>query len=1106
MVDDDLSKQRAAAESSGAAKAIVIPGTSYPRFDRENFGVWKALMECALRAAELWVVVDPGGNVYKKDGAEHCKDRQAATALYSVMPMDVLQHIIAKETVKEAWDTLKLLFEGHTRVRQANLQTLLRNYETLVMTDDETVDAFASRVMTLVNGIRALGENLTETSVVRRFLCAAPPRYMQIVTAIEQCVDLTTLTVDDLVGRYKAHDERMRHSLGDARDGEQVMLTRAQWQLLIAREKKAGEGSSNTRQDRAPKEQNKRNAGDSAPKKKKKFDKRKIKCYNCGIMGHFKSECRKPAKEQAYIAKKGDIDDDQANMLLCEICEFPQVDVQMQVAETVALVEKKIYLHEEDEKRAGNFWYLDTGASNHMSGDRTQFSELSMTVGGTVRFGDGKTVPILGRGTVVFEAKSGEHKILTDVYYIPMLKTNIISLGQLEERGCKIVLEDGYLWGYDRQRNLMMRVKRSRNRMYVLNLDKAQLVCLLAKFDETAWKWHSRFGHLNFHALRKLGKQQMVSGLPMIDHVDQLCTGCLVGKQRRGHHHDNDVHEDGLDVDDDPGHGSGNPGSGSTPGTPMARTPSHGLPRSPSTPGGGPWWGDDDGDDGSAAGARSETTAKNAAVAAKSGMQSAGTPRNAAVAAENSEAADFRDDDDPESTVGGSAMGETRESPERTPGRPPTPAKLRRVLDLYPKEALRKINPVRMKKRGDRMKKRGDHCLFSEVELATFVEANDEESWRSAMIEELGSIEENQTWSLVDLPSGHNAIGLKWVFKVKKDSQGAVVKHKARLVAKGFVQQQGIDFEEVFAPVARMESVRLLIALAAQESWSLHHMDVKSAFLNGDLEEEVYVQQPTGFVKKGEEHKCPLEHAMYKRGIDASRLLIGVYVDDLLITGASEKEIGRFKKQMKELFKMSDLGLLSFYLGIEVHKSRDGITLCQEAYATKILVNCGMDDCNPSHTPMEAKLKLSKRSEAPAVDPTDYRSIVGSLRYLVNTRADLAYSVGIVSRYMEHPTTEHLAAVKQILRYVKGTLKYGCKYTRKKEARPPLVGYSDSDMAGDVDDRKSTSGVVFFLGENLISWLSQKQKVVALSSCEAEYIAGAAAACQGVWLSRLYAD
>uniref|UniRef100_A0A8R7R4R1 Reverse transcriptase Ty1/copia-type domain-containing protein n=1 Tax=Triticum urartu TaxID=4572 RepID=A0A8R7R4R1_TRIUA len=144
---------------------------------------------------------------------------------------------------------------------------------------------------------------------------------------------------------------------------------------------------------------------------------------------------------------------------------------------------------------------------------------------------------------------------------------------------------------------------------------------------------------------------------------------------------------------------------------------------------------------------------------------------------------------------------------------------------------------------------------------------------------------------------------------------------------------------------------------------------------------------------------------MYKRGTGSDCLLIGVYVDDLLITGADEREIGRFKKQMKELFKMSDLGLLSYYLGIEVRQSKDGITLCQEAYALKILQNCGMEDCNPSQTPMEARLKLSKRSKAPTVDSTEYRSIVGSLRYLVNTRPDLAYSVGIVSRYMENPTT-----------------------------------------------------------------------------------------------------
>jgi hypothetical protein len=198
------------------------------------------------------------------------------------------------------------------------------------------------------------------------------------------------------------------------------------------------------------------------------------------------------------------------------------------------------------------------------------------------------------------------------------------------------------------------------------------------------------------------------------------------------------------------------------------------------------------------------------------------------------------------------------------------------------------------------------------------------------------------------------------------------------------------------------------------------------------------------------------------------------------------------------------LGLLKYYLGLEVNQGEEGITVCQRAYAAKILQTAGLSDCNPSETPMESRLKLSKTSSAPLVDATHYRSIVGSLRYLVNSRPDLAFSVGYVSRFMEAPTTEHLTAVKRILRYVAGTLHYGCFYKREKEAS--LVGYSDSDLAGDVDTRKSTSGIFFFLGNNVITWQSQKQKVVALSSCEAEYIAATTAACQGVWLARLLAE
>lgn len=247
------------------------------------------------------------------------------------------------------------------------------------------------------------------------------------------------------------------------------------------------------------------------------------------------------------------------------------------------------------------------------------------------------------------------------------------------------------------------------------------------------------------------------------------------------------------------------------------------------------------------------------------------------------------------------------------------------------------------------------------------------------------------------------------------------------------------------------------------------------------------------------------EHAVYLRGDGVHRLVVGVYVDDLVITGGNASDIDKFKSQMKATFQMSDLGLLHYYLGLEVNQSADGITLGQSAYAAKILQNAGLAGCNPSWIPMEPRLKLSKESTAPAVDPTTYRSIVGSLRYLVNTRPDLAFSVGYLSRFMQKPTTEHLVAVKRVLRYISGTLYYGCHYTRKKE-EAQLVGFSDSDHTGDIDSRRSTSGILYFLGNNLITWQSQKQKVVALSSCEAEYMAGTTVACQGIWLARLIAE
>jgi hypothetical protein len=321
--------------------------------------------------------------------------------------------------------------------------------------------------------------------------------------------------------------------------------------------------------------------------------------------------------------------------------------------------------------------------------------------------------------------------------------------------------------------------------------------------------------------------------------------------------------------------------------------------------------------------------------------------------------------------------------------------------------------------------------------------------------------------------------------------------------------------------------------------WEVHHMDVKTAFLNRDLGKEVYVAQPLGFVSAGTSSKVlrlhkalyglrqaprawntklnsvlvslgftrsPSEHAVYTRGKDKERLLLGVYVDDLILTGASSETIEQFKAKMSTKFSMSDLGLLKLYLGIEVKQSPGAITLKQTAFANSLLEKAGMSGCNTVHVPMEPRLKLSKVSKNPPVDVTLYRSIVGSLRYLVHTRPDISYAVGFVSRFMESPTTEHLSAVKHILRYIAGTLNFGCSYRHSSKKGNSLTGYSDSDHTGDVDDRKSTTGMIFFFGQCPITWQSRKQKVVALSSCQAEYMAASTAACQAVWLRRLVGD
>lgn len=296
--------------------------------------------------------------------------------------------------------------------------------------------------------------------------------------------------------------------------------------------------------------------------------------------------------------------------------------------------------------------------------------------------------------------------------------------------------------------------------------------------------------------------------------------------------------------------------------------------------------------------------------------------------------------------------------------------------------------------------------LLYKEEPWSYDEAKVLKVWRDACEDEIKSIIKNDTWVLVDLPSNCKTIGLKWIFKVKRNSDGSINKYKTRLVTKGYIQKHGVDFNEVFAPVARIETVRLIIGIAATYGWELHHLDVKTAFFHGELNDEVYVVQPEGFVVKGMEAKvyklkktlyglrqaprawneklnavlsnlgfirCLKEPSLYRKKEQEYLVVVAVYVDDLLITGSSVTKINEFKRGMAAKFDMTDLGRLSYYLGIEVTQRKGSIILSQEKYAAKILEGAGMKGCNASHIPMDTGLKLGKAEEERSVDEGEYR-------------------------------------------------------------------------------------------------------------------------------------
>ncbi|GJR34353.1 retrovirus-related pol polyprotein from transposon TNT 1-94 [Tanacetum coccineum] len=313
---------------------------------------------------------------------------------------------------------------------------------------------------------------------------------------------------------------------------------------------------------------------------------------------------------------------------------------------------------------------------------------------------------------------------------------------------------------------------------------------------------------------------------------------------------------------------------------------------------------------------------------------------------------------------------------------------------------------------------------------------------------------------------------LKWLWKNKKDEDQTIILNKARLVAKGYAQEEGVDFEESFAPVARLEAVQIFVAYAAHKSFLIYQMDVKTAFLNGPLKEEVYVAQPEGFVDPDHPEKVYL----LRKALYGLKQAPRAWYDEL------------------SNFMMSK----GFTKGLQIHQSPKGIFINQAKYALEILKKHNMDNCHSIGTPLATKPKLDVDLSGEPVDQSDYRSKIGSLMYLTSSRPDLVQAVCYCARYQARPTQKHLKEVKRIFKYLKGTINMGLWYP--KDSGFELTAFSDADHAGCLDTRKSTSGGIQFLGDKLVSWMSKKQNCTAMSSAEAEYVALSASCAQVMWM------
>ncbi|KAJ4713761.1 Retrovirus-related Pol polyprotein from transposon TNT 1-94 [Melia azedarach] len=1125
--------------ASGSISYLAVP-----MFTGENYQIWVVKMKSYLKSIGLWDAVETGRDPpplranptiaqMKQYEEELLKKDKALTVLHSALADHVFTGIMALETAKEVWDQLKEQNEGSDRVKAVRLLTLKREFENLKMKEAETIKVYSSKVMELVNQMRLLGEVIEQHKIVEKMLISLPEKFEAKVSAIEESHDLKKLTVVELISKLQVQEQRT--SVRSESQTEGAFQAKHSSRSFSSKDDKRVFGDKSHRGKVVEAEQRELGKGRFPPcshcKKTNHHETscwKKAQCRVCKKIGHIAKYCKLKRQQNQHFSPQQTEQKQQANVM-----EEKQPEDHIFMA---------VLSSEAPDKHS---WLLDSGCTNHMTSNSEYFSTLDTTVRVPVRLGNGDVIESAGKGTISIPTSKGI-KFINDVLLVPNLDQNLLSVGQMMHKGYSLFFKDKACVISDSSGDKVVVVPMIDKSFIIRWHSNISLACKTV-VDES-WLWHKRFGHANFKSLKLLQEKCLVDDMFAVNICNEVCESCQMGKLHRFPFPSQAkwrateklelVHSDVcgpmqtpslnqnryfiLFVDDLTRmtwvyfmNNKSQAFSCFKKFKSLAETQSGVKVKKLRTDNGKEYISNEFDKFCEDAGIQHQLTVpyspqqngvcerKNRTLLemARSMMHEKNLPKK--FWAEAVYTSVYLQNRLPTHAIEGKTPIEAWSGLKPSVGH----------LKVFGSVCYVHVPDVKRDKLSKKASKgiflgyssQAKGCNVAVIDPSNFSEASNYEEWNVAMRDEIVVIEKNKTWELVDRPLHKQVVGVKWVYRTKFNADGSIHKHKARLVVKGYAQQQGIDYGDTFAPVARLDTIKLLIALAAQNRWKIFHLDIKSAFLNGYLKEEIFIEQPEGFKVNGEEDKVyKLNKALYglkqaprawysrideflcasgfrrscndatlyiKTSASADTLIISMYVDDLLIIGSRIDDVNDFKQQLYQKFEMTDLECN--IVNLQAHQ---------------LIVN----------------QKLTKFDGDTKADAFRYRSLVGSLLYLSATRPDIMFATSLLSRFMQNPSQVHFGAGRRVLRYLKGTHDFGIWF--KPEAELNLFGYVDSDWAGCIDDGKSTSGYAFSVGSGMFSWCSKKQDVVAQSTAEAEFIAAAAGANQCIWLRKMLID